>query len=139
MNILGEREQASFAGYDPRSRPWFEQAKASADQIKTRPYIFFTSQELGQTIALRALGSGATVGADISLDTLAASLRKERITEHTELALFGSDLGMICTSRQEEGRGSFATIGDRRGAWSRPPLDRSSGWNGLTAGGQSSR
>jgi hypothetical protein len=79
MNTIGEREQA----------------KASAGQIKTRPYIFFTSQELGQTIAVRALGSGATVGADISLDTLAASLRKERITENTELALFGSDLGMI--------------------------------------------
>ncbi|WP_306149065.1 MULTISPECIES: HD domain-containing phosphohydrolase [unclassified Roseibium] len=95
MNTIGEREQASFAGFDPRSRPWFEQAKASAGQIKTRPYIFFTSQELGQTIAVRALGSGATIGADISLDTLAASLRKERITENTELALFGSDLGMI--------------------------------------------
>jgi len=95
MDIIGEDDRPTFADYDPRTRPWFERARAGAGQVKTAPYIFFTSRKLGQTVALSVPGTGAVVGIDISLDTLADSLRAQRVTEHAELAVFGRDLGMI--------------------------------------------
>ncbi|MTI42070.1 HD domain-containing protein [Roseibium hamelinense] len=95
MTVIGQDTRPSFAEYDPRKRPWYKSAQAAVGQTKTDPYIFFTSRKLGQTIALNVPGTGATVAADIMLETLAASLRRERVTDHTELALFGSDLGMI--------------------------------------------
>ncbi len=95
FRVLGEENRTTYAAYDPRTRPWFERATAENVQIKTDPYIFFTAQTLGQTIALRSAAGTSTVGVDISLSTLAESLSRERITERAELALFDRDLRMI--------------------------------------------
>ncbi|GAA0784227.1 HD domain-containing protein [Roseibium denhamense] len=95
MERLGEDERQSFAAYDPRIRPWFERAQAANGQVKTSPYVFFTKRNLGQTVALKVPGTSATVGVDITLNTLAETLRRQRVTEHAELAVFGRDLGMI--------------------------------------------
>lgn len=48
---LLERRALPEERYDPRQRPWFESALASSGQITTRPYLFFSTQEIGTTLA----------------------------------------------------------------------------------------
>ena len=73
--------------YDPRTRDWYMAAQNSNGQIKTAPYLFFTSQKVGTTIANRSNKADAVVGADIRLETLNQSLVKQKLTPRTQLAL----------------------------------------------------
>ena len=73
--------------YDPRTRDWYKAALASNGQIKTAPYLFFTSQKVGTTIANRSNKADAVVGADIRLETLNQSLVKQKATPGAQLVL----------------------------------------------------
>jgi HD-GYP domain-containing protein (c-di-GMP phosphodiesterase class II) len=64
-------------------------AKANG-QIKTAPYVFFTTQEVGVTLARRAAGK-AVIGADITLGAITAALARQRITPGTEIVLASAD------------------------------------------------
>ena len=79
----GPVEEVADDTYDPRQRPWFQDASrsASTDIAWTPPYVFFTSGQLGISASAAvqtADGTLAVVGADIelgSLSTLLAGLR----------------------------------------------------------------
>ena len=73
--------------FDPRTRDWYKAALAAGGQIKTPPYLFFTTQRVGTTIANRAARSEAVVGADINLETLDQSLARQKVTPGTEVVL----------------------------------------------------
>lgn len=79
----GARRLDPSDSYDPRQRPWYRRALASNREIWTDPYIFYTSQQPGLTVAHavrdadgRLLG---VVGADIELSALSAFLRSQAI------------------------------------------------------------
>ncbi len=67
-------EQDPADPYDPRTRPWYKKALKKAGIVWTDPYIFFTSQKPGITIAGPTYGdSGALngiVGVDIEIHQL---------------------------------------------------------------------
>ena len=69
--------------YDPRKRPWFIKATEEKRIVWTDPYIFFTSQKPGITIAGPALSSDGllkgVVGVDIEIDQLSLFISKLRI------------------------------------------------------------
>ena len=75
------------ASYDPRSRDWYKAAMNTKGQIKTPPYVFFTTQRVGTTLANRAAKGDAVVGADIRLETLGQSLAKQKVTPGTQIAI----------------------------------------------------
>jgi HD-GYP domain-containing protein (c-di-GMP phosphodiesterase class II) len=79
--------------YDPRGRPWYLQAmKVKArDAIATPPYVFFTTREVGLTIARRAGNGRAVVGADVSLARISERLKQVRPTPSSQLAIFDPD------------------------------------------------
>ena len=79
------------AAYDPRSRGWYQLAQASSGQIKTQPYVFFSSKKVGTTIANRANNADAVVGADIRLETLDQSLARQKVTPGTHVVLTNQD------------------------------------------------
>lgn len=81
--------------FDPRTRPWFVQAMKESDLVQTTPYVFFTTQEVGQTFARRAEHGRAVFGADITLKQLSDTLALARPTRSSQLALFGEDGGVI--------------------------------------------
>ncbi|MAY13987.1 MAG: chemotaxis protein [Oceanospirillaceae bacterium] len=56
------------ADYDPRTRPWYQQAMAEKRQVLTAPYVDVTTNELIVTFAepLR----GGVIGGDISLEAI---------------------------------------------------------------------
>ena len=74
--------------FDPRSRPWYVQAMKARDAVVTAPYVFFTTREVGLTIARRAANGRAVVGADVSLLDISEKLREVRPTPSSELAIF---------------------------------------------------
>jgi diguanylate cyclase (GGDEF)-like protein len=77
------RERQPTDAYDPRTRPWYETALARSGEIWTQPYIFFTSQQPGLTVARGIWKTGdpsiAVVGADIELSALSEFLKTQRI------------------------------------------------------------
>ncbi|WDH33642.1 HD domain-containing phosphohydrolase [Pseudomonas chlororaphis] len=72
--------------YDPSARNWFAGAKDDTDQITTEPYVFFSTRNVGTTLARRS-GNHAVIGADLTLEQLSATLAKHRVTPSTEIAL----------------------------------------------------
>ena len=73
--------------FDPRSRDWYRQAVASTDLVRTSPYVFFTTREVGTTLARQAGDGGTVVGADITLQELSRHLAQSRVTPSARLAL----------------------------------------------------
>jgi HD-GYP domain-containing protein (c-di-GMP phosphodiesterase class II) len=76
--------------YDPRSRAWFNDARQQNQQITTEPYVFFSTHNVGTTLARRS-GENAVIGADLTLVALSAALSKHVVTPSTEIALFDAD------------------------------------------------
>lgn len=89
LTPIGQRDNSDEA-YDPRSRAWFADARSKSEQITTEPYVFFSTRNVGTTLARRS-GENAVIGADLTLATLSATLSKHKVTPSTEIALFDAD------------------------------------------------
>ncbi len=85
--------------YDPRSRGWWQQARAASGMVQTAPYPFFTSQSVGITLAVRAQTGGGVVGADIDLTTLGDALARQKVTPGTQLALVNARGELVAHER----------------------------------------
>jgi HD-GYP domain-containing protein (c-di-GMP phosphodiesterase class II) len=86
LNLIS-REAVADEIYDPRTRAWFTRARAGADQITTEPYVFFSTHNVGTTLARRS-GDVAVMAADLTLAELSATLGKHVVTPGTEIVLF---------------------------------------------------
>ena len=80
------REYTPDDTYDPRTRPWYERASAGRTTIWTDPYIFFTSQQPGITLAAPVLdpeGTGVrgVIGVDIEISRISDFLARLNIGE----------------------------------------------------------
>lgn len=80
--------------YDPRSRPWFVDASGQPATVLTRPYVFFTTREIGLTMAQRSVDGAAVIGMDVSVNDLASESRDLRMTAGTEIAVI-DDQGSV--------------------------------------------
>ena len=88
LTRLHSEERPAYAqSYDPRVRHWYRTALATEGQITTPPYLFFTTGEVGTTIANQAGRSDAVVGADITLKTLDQALAQQRATPGMQVVL----------------------------------------------------
>ncbi|RNF35112.1 cache domain-containing protein [Paracoccus methylarcula] len=70
--------------FDPRTRPWYTRARDTLDTIWTDPYIFFTAQQPGITLAAPVRKDGAqgirgVVGVDIEISSISEFLSNLRI------------------------------------------------------------
>ena len=86
LNLLATQLKPDYR-YDPRTRPWFSQANAQAGTVLTRPYVFFTTGEIGLTMAQRSVDGASVIGMDVSVNDLASESRDLRITPGTEIAV----------------------------------------------------
>jgi HD-GYP domain-containing protein (c-di-GMP phosphodiesterase class II) len=93
LNLL-RRDVKPDHTFDPRTRPWYQAARTRTDRIRTDPYLFFTTREVGITLARRATTGTAVVGADLTLRDLSATLAASRFLPSTQLALF-DDQGQV--------------------------------------------
>ena len=78
-------ETVADDNYDPRTRPWYQQATETRALIWTDPYVFFTSRRPGITVAAEVMGpdgqSIGIVGADVELSALSQFLSSQQVTE----------------------------------------------------------
>ena len=81
--------------YDPRQRPWYQKAETEKAIVWTDPYIFFTSQKPGITIAGPIYqGRGqlqSIVGVDIEIDQLSIFISKLRIGKNGRAFMLNSN------------------------------------------------
>src|SRR5262249_58326546 len=47
--------------FDPRTREWYRRALRSAGPVRTPPYVFFTTREVGTTLAQRSADASSVV------------------------------------------------------------------------------
>ncbi|MCJ8206514.1 HD domain-containing phosphohydrolase [Pseudomonas sp. RGM2987] len=85
LTLIG-RQDITGETFDPRSRGWFRSAVESTDQITTEPYVFFSTHNIGTTLARRS-GERAVIGADLTLAALSETLAKHKVTPGTEIVL----------------------------------------------------
>ncbi|WP_425915628.1 HD domain-containing phosphohydrolase [Pseudomonas sp. GWSMS-1] len=84
------RRQNLKETFDPRSRPWYQGAMQSQEHYSTAPYAFFSTGEIGTTIA-RKSSESTVVAADLTLADLSATLASHQITPSTEVVLYSPD------------------------------------------------
>lgn len=89
LGLLDQRSNSNER-YDPRTRAWFANAPRDDEQITTAPYVFFSTHNVGTTLARRS-GDSAVIGADLTLEQLSATLAKHRVTPSTEIALIDAN------------------------------------------------
>ncbi|MCR8546561.1 PAS domain S-box protein [Salipiger sp. P9] len=82
FNVIARRMDPTDT-YDPRTRPWYIRARAELATIWTDPYIFFSSQQPGITLASPVMdGPGrirGIVGVDIEISDISDFLARLRI------------------------------------------------------------
>ncbi|WP_068826029.1 HD domain-containing phosphohydrolase [Pseudomonas sp. BMS12] len=84
------RRQNLKETYDPRTRNWYQNAVSDGRQITTDPYVFFSTGDVGTTLA--RLSHGRTVlAADLTLADLSATLARHKVTPSTEVVLYRPD------------------------------------------------
>ena len=72
-----ENPQSDYSGYDPRSRPWYQQAKTDNQLIITEPYIDTTTKKLVITLAKPA--QQGVIGGDITIDKVLETVSALRL------------------------------------------------------------
>lgn len=85
--------------FDPRKRPWFTKAVTEKKQIWTDPYLFFTSNRPGITVASPVFSSEGdltgVVGVDIDLSSLSDFLGFLELSEHASALILNNNGDVI--------------------------------------------
>lgn len=107
LNNGGEGQvPIAFAeAFDPRLRPWYENALEVGTLTLSEPYIFASTGEMGLTVSQVAREDSGRVigvaGADITLRGLADYLGQKRIGDNGRAFILGQDDQLIVVSHPE--------------------------------------
>ncbi|PRB83791.1 HD domain-containing phosphohydrolase [Pseudomonas sp. MYb185] len=94
LQLHSERSTPDY-WFDPRQRPWYQQVETPGQVAMTDPYVFFTTGEIGMSLAMRSHAGAAVIGMDAAVDDLTSEVRDLRLTSGTELAIFDEQVGVI--------------------------------------------
>lgn len=86
LRLLRVQERPDYK-FDPRQRPWYVESLNTSKTVLTQPYVFFTTREIGLTLAHRSVDGAAVIGMDASVNDLGGEMGDLRQTAHTELAV----------------------------------------------------
>ena len=82
------RTVGTETGFDPRKRPWYQQAEKTPSA--TAPYVFYESKAVGLTVMLDTATTGVVVAIDITLDKLSEKVSEYQVTPGTEVVLINA-------------------------------------------------
>ena len=77
--------------YDPRQRPWFQHAHSQTGLVLTKPYAFYTTNEVGSTFAIYDAKTQATTGVDVSIEDLSTFMRQLSPEAEIQMAIVDED------------------------------------------------
>lgn len=99
LHALVDEAAEPSDSYDPRKRPWYMRAQNEKAIVWTDPYIFFTSQKPGITIAGPIYRDKdhlqAVVGVDIEIDQLSTFIGKLRIGKNGLAFMLNSNKDVV--------------------------------------------
>lgn len=81
--------------FDPRERPWYQNAHEDGQIRLTEPYFFHFLQTFGVTLSRRSRDNSTVVGADFTLDSLSQQLATIAYSANTQLALFDQQFRLL--------------------------------------------
>lgn len=98
--------------FDPRTRPWYQEAMRAKNLVFTAPYIFSSSKTPGVTSAISLQSGTAVLGADITLDNIAAILGEYSVSPNSTIFLVDKLRHIvahpkIATAVEKEENGNF--------------------------------
>lgn len=97
-DILEARKDPDDA-YDPRKRPWYRRAEQELTSVWTDPYIFFTSQKPGITVAAPVFRGEdrlrGVIGVDIEIDAISEFLGNLSVGESGKALIMNSNGDVI--------------------------------------------
>ncbi|MBB1486990.1 HD domain-containing protein [Oceanospirillum sp. D5] len=99
LQLISKKIKSDYQ-YDPRTRSWYTEARKTDKQVLTSPYLFYTTREIGITLAQKARTGKAVIGMDASVKDLSAQLASLRLTENTELAVVDSGNRLLAYTDQ---------------------------------------
>ncbi len=94
MGLLERRVMPDYH-YDPRTRDWYQGAMLTDNVAMTPPYVFFSTREVGVTMARKNDSGNAVVGIDITIQDLSSFLKEFRITPETQVAIVDGETARI--------------------------------------------
>jgi len=94
LALIKRVEKADYR-FDPRTRPWFAAGMGSAAAKLSKPYVFFTTREIGLTVSQRSIDSAAVLGMDASVNDLGGEVEDLRMTPGTEMAVVDSSGNVV--------------------------------------------
>ena len=87
MTIYPEQELPE--GYDPRTRPWYEAAEASGQDVAiTNPYVDAASQKMMITVSKKTADGRGVVAVDVDVNDIAEVAKNIQIGEEGYVAIF---------------------------------------------------
>ncbi|WP_404297523.1 EAL domain-containing protein [Halomonas sp.] len=92
--LIETRELPDYT-FSARERLWYRAAGDTSQTILTDPYLFFTTQVPGVTMARRSVDGDAVIGLDIEFEQLTAHLNGLRVTESGQIAIVDSQGNVV--------------------------------------------
>ena len=83
------RNNGENTQFDPRLRPWYQQAATMPHA--TKPYLFYDSKKVGLTVMSKTAEPGVVVAFDVTLDNLSKMISKYQITPNSEVVLINAE------------------------------------------------
>jgi len=91
--------------FDPRTRPWYKSANSTRATIWTDPYIFFSSQKPGISVAAPVLAGDSlkgVIGVDIEISTISNFLSQLTISDHGSALILNENGDVIAHPNIEQ-------------------------------------
>ncbi len=101
LALLDKRIE-NYDGYDPRKRNWYSDGIATKKTVITAPYIFFSSRQIGITVAHSLDGGEGVVGADTVLTTISQLLEEQKLTPSTQIVMMEENGRFILSADLQE-------------------------------------
>lgn len=87
--------------YNATTRGWYKEAVSSDKAIMSDPYVFYSTKEVGITIARNNASTDNVIGYDYTMDSLLVMVRKYSLSEDTRTILMNKD-GQVLTANYRD-------------------------------------
>ncbi|WP_175428324.1 methyl-accepting chemotaxis protein [Bacillus solimangrovi] len=117
-------------GYDPRKRPWYQQALEANDTVITEPYVDAVTGEITVTVARPLHDHSGIIAIDFKLDEISKVINDIEIGKEGYAFILSQDQKLISHPTAEVGK-------EMEGDWASNLFEQDSGAFSYKEGGQS--
>ncbi len=96
--------------YDPRQRPWYQQAEKVQKPVVSDVYVFNSLQQPGLTASFRSAQNEGVFGIDIRLSTLSDFVNEQTISANATTVIFKKDSKIITTPKNIDNVAIFSLL-----------------------------